>query len=138
MADVTITIRGLEELLRKIKRMDGDVKPMLIRATEKAVKYVHGTVPEYPAPRPGQRYVRTGTLGRSITTEVKPLGSEIVGKIGTNTVYAPWVISEESAGGRGPQAWMHKDRWWTLQGVVRKARGAVVRIFQKEIRGWFK
>lgn len=105
--------------------------PMLTSATKKAVLYVHSTVPPYPATRPNQKYIRTETLGRKITTEVRPVtGTRVVGVIGSDTVYAPWVISDKAVGKRGPQAWMHKDRWWTLQDVVRKARGKVKEIYQ--------
>ena len=66
-------------------------------------------------------YRRTSTLARTITTSVKPMGNDFIGAIGTDVVYAPWVISSESYGSRGPQAEYHKGVWWTLQGVVREA-----------------
>lgn len=131
---MNITILGLDELNRKLNRIQGDLRPSLEQATNKAVLYVHSTVPPYPAPPAASTYRRTGTMGRSITTEVRSLGSQVVGVIGTNVIYAPWVISDESAGGAGPQAFMHKGRWWTLQGVVSKARDNIVKIYEDAVR----
>jgi len=128
-----ITIRGLDRLNRRLDDIERDIRPTLRDATEKAVLYVHGQVPEYPSPPPRSTYRRTGTLGREIGTEVKELGSEIVGVIGTATVYAPWVISDRAVGSRGPQAGVHRGRWYTLQGVVKKARNAIIEIYQKAI-----
>ena len=130
---INIHIEGLDSLNRRLAKI-GNVGKELHTTTDKAVKYVHSQVPAYPPTRPGQRYVRTGTLGRSIGTEVRSLGASMVGTIGTSTVYAPWVISDRSVGGVGPQAWMHVGRWWTLQGVVRKARDGVIRIYEDMLK----
>jgi hypothetical protein len=130
---MNIQVKGLDELNRKLAALARDCKPQIEKATQNAVLYVHSTVPPYPAPPPNSTYRRTETLGRSITTEVKSLGSQIVGTIGTATVYAPWVISDRAIGDRGPQAWMHAGRWWTLQAVVRKARAEVVKIYRQAI-----
>jgi len=128
-------ILGLDKLTAKLKRLTA---PQLTRelesTTRKAVNYVHGKVPAYPAPPIGSTYSRTGTLGRSITTKVVTMGSNVKGTIGSPTPYAPWVISDEPGGGAGPQAWMHKGRWYTLQGVVRKAQDAVNRFFEDMVR----
>ena len=128
---MSIKVIGLTVLVAKLKRM---MAPQLTsemeKTTKQAVNYVHGKVPNYPAQRPGQAYGRTGTLGREINTKVETMGSNVVGTIGSPTPYAPWVISDEAAGGAGPQAWMHKGRWYTLQGVVKKAQGAVNKFFE--------
>lgn len=129
-----IVIRGLDKLNRNLDRMADGVRPALRSATEKAVLYVHGEVPEYPSPPSNSNYRRTGTLGRSITTEVRELGRDTVGVIGTAVVYAPWVISSEAVGNRGPQAGVHRGRWYTLQGVVKKAKDGIVKIYEKAIR----
>lgn len=126
--------KGLPELISKYNRIAGDMGPMLRGATQKAILYVHSTVPPYPAQPPNSDYIRTGTLGREVHTRVEELGSNVVGIIGTPTVYSPWVISDEQQKGRGPQARVHQGRWWTLQEVVRKARDVVVNIYLAELR----
>jgi len=128
---VEVEIRGLEELQRKAHRLGTDMAPTMSRTMDRAVKYVHSTVPPYPPAPPESRYRRTGLLGRSITTEVRALGGTTVGVIGTNVAYAPDVISSEPANGAGPQAWYHKRTgWYTLQDVVAKAERQIIAIFE--------
>jgi hypothetical protein len=129
-----IKITGIEHLEARLKRMTAETRSELERATHQAVLYVHSQLPPYPAPPPNSTYRRTGTLGRTITTEVRSLGNDVVGAIGTNTVYAPWVISDKPVGSRGPQAWMHVGRWWTLQQVVRDAKDAIMDIYRDALR----
>jgi hypothetical protein len=135
MADV---VRGLDSLIRHYTKLRDDMRPMLERLTEKATLYVHSQVPDYPPPPSNSTYIRTGTLGRTITTRVESLGTKVVGFIGTNTVYAPYVISDQEVGERGPQAEVHKGRWWTLQGVVRAAKAAVIKIYEDGIEQFLR
>lgn len=135
---IGISMPGLADLERKFEKAGRDLRPELEQTTDRAVKYVHSSVPGYPPPPAGSTYERTGTLGRSLTTEVRALGGDVVGAIGTNVVYSPWVISDEPAMGAGPQAWMHVGRWWTLQGVVEKARDAVVGIYREMVQRLLK
>ena len=155
---MTISIRfeGFDHYARRLEQF-GRVTDWGAPIVNKALKLVHSRVPQYPSPRrepqpfktERQRryffwalhageitvpYRRSGQLGRSLTTEVRPLGNDIVGLIGTNTVYAPWVISDRAIDGRGPQAQYHAGRWWTLQQVVRDNVGAVIDVFRTEIR----
>lgn len=132
---MNVSLRGFREFDGKIARLNGELTDAMKKATEKAVLYVHSKVPAYPPTRPRQSYIRTGDLGRSITTEVKSISGGFQGSIGTNKVYAPWVISDRSlSDGRGPQAWMHKGRWWTLQGVVKDNVDGVIEIFKRAVR----
>lgn len=129
-----VVITGLDQLKAKIDKMIVNATPEIERATRKALLYMHGQLPPYPAPRPGQTYTRTGTLGRKITTEVRTLSaSEVQGLIGTNVKYAPWVISNAAIGKVGPQAWMHKGRWWTLQEEVAKQRSKMIEIYKDAV-----
>lgn len=54
--------------------------------------------------------------------------------------YSPWVISSEAVAevGAGPQASIHKGRWWTLQEVVNKTLGEVKRIYSEMLRNMLK
>lgn len=127
-------ILGLDPVLNKYGRIQRDIRPILRQGVDRAVKYVHSQVPPYPPPPATSLYIRTGTLGREIGTEVRTMGAQVVGIIGSPTVYSPWVISDRAVGGAGPQARQHKGRWWTLQGVVDKARGRVLDILRNTIR----
>ncbi len=86
-------------------------------------------------------YVRTGLLGRSITGEVRELaGGQVAGIVGTDDVKAPWVISSESVGSRGPQAEYHQGRWWRLQDEIKSHYDEVVDFYRAMVRrlrgGW--
>lgn len=130
---MNIKILGLEKLMAKLKRLSApELTREMEKTTRKAVMYVHGKVPAYPSPKPS--YSQTGNLGRSINTKVKTMGSNVEGTIGSTMSYAPWVISDEAAGGAGPQAWMHVGRWYTLQGVVKKAQAAINKIFENMVK----
>lgn len=126
--------KGLPELIRKYNTIADKMPDMLRGATQKAIIYVHSTVPPYPVAPSTSTYTRTGTLGREIHTRVETVGSSSVGIIGTPTVYSPFVISDEEQKGRGPQTNAHRGRWWTLQEVVRRARDVVVDIYLAELR----
>lgn len=135
---MTIEIRGLDGVRRELEK----VRKGILETEKKAMEAGMGTmlrgVPAYPEKPEGSRYRRTGTLGRRIGTRVNVVGNEVVGAIGTNTVYAPWVISEEAVGERGPQARVHRGRWWTLQGVVRENAEEVVRVTREWLERLFR
>jgi len=127
---------GLDKLTAKLKRLSApELTRELEKTTRKAVLYVHGKVPSYPAAPFGSTYERTGTLGRGINTKVKTMGSNVVGLIGSPISYAPWVISDKEVNGIGPQTRTHTATgWYTLQAVVRKAQDAVNRIFENMVK----
>jgi hypothetical protein len=133
-----VEILGISKLNRKLDSIQKGVNSGLVRVAKKATLYVHSRLPGYPVPSPTSSYRRTGLLGRSITTGIKPLGNAVAGVIGTKTVYAPWVISRRRVGGRGPQARTHKSRWWTLQNEVARHRKAIVGMYRKFIRNLLK
>lgn len=133
MAD-NIEIRGLEKLLTKFGKFE-NLKPELRKTTDKATKFVWSLIPPYPAKPATSDYRRTGTLGRTMYSEVKELGSQVAGVIGNNTVYAPWVISATKLGdGRGPQSRYHY-RWYTLHQVIKDAKNGVIQIYHNWIKG---
>lgn len=133
-----IRIEGLDELRRKWGGSEASFKSAFRTAMDRSVKYVHEEIPPYPAPPAGSTYTRTMQLDRSIGTEVRSVGSDFIGTIGTNLIYAPYVISTEKVDARGPQAKVHRGRWWTLQGVLEKAKGQVQRIFTQTFEQWVK
>lgn len=129
-----IRLRGQERVARRLargERLGRELEP----AMKAAVLYTQGQVPGYPPPPSGSTYRRTGTLGRSVTSQSAPgalsrvetLGSGVVGYIGTSIRYAPYVID------RNRQAWMHRGRWWLLQDVVERAVDGIRRVLEREI-----
>ena len=97
----------------------------------KWVEDEHGGHPE------GQ-YERTNTLGRRITTGVQVGENSVLGEIGTNTKYAPWVIGpeypgEQINGAQMYQAKIHSDRWWRLYDVVETNAADTWDVFEDEL-----
>lgn len=101
-----VQIKGLDKLAMYLS--PAKTRSALLRGMNKGMLYVRSRLPGYPAERSGQKYRRTGTLGRRNTTEVREQGTDIIGVLGNNTEYAEWVIARDT------QAWMHVDRWYTL------------------------
>lgn len=128
-------------------------------AMEQALLFLHGELPEYPAPPAppdgvsfmndaqrrwffaavkrgavrGWAYAggkpvkvgsgRTGNLGRKFTEKVTLEDDQVLGQIGTNVPYAPWVVGPdypgEDIGGKTMyQARVHQDRWWQFYDVM--------------------
>jgi len=58
-------------------------------------------------------YKRTGTLGKSWTTDVRPSGTSLNGVLGNVRPYGPYVQDEEV------QARIHRGRWPTVQALMR-------------------
>jgi len=138
-----LQVKGLGRILDRFRHIKNNTSEVLEESMEEAVLFVHSQVPPYPPPPEGSTYRRTMTLGRSITTmkgksptaesrvKVKSLGV-VLGYIGTNVKYAPYVIS------RVDQAMTHKGRWYTLESVVEKAKSGINKIFRKNIRNLLK
>lgn len=112
----TISIQVDEGLIRRVQEKFGQkgVMGAIEEGMARGMLLIHGGLPPYPPAPPRSTYRRTGTLGREITTETRAGGNEVTGVIGAATVYAPYVIDRES------QAWMHVDRWWTLNDQAEK------------------
>ena len=126
-------ILGLDKLTAKLKKLTApQLTQELEKTTRKATLYVFGKIPSYPAPV--GNYKRTGTLGRQLHSEVKGMGSNMVGIIGSPTPYSPWVISSEEVNGVGPQAFVHVGRWYTLQAHLKKYQSDINKFFEDLIR----
>lgn len=66
---------------------------------------------------------RTGNLGRKFTEEASVTEGSVLGQLGTNVPYAPWVVGpdypgRDFGGTVKYQARIHADRWWQLEEVV--------------------
>ena len=121
----TITIRGIPELQAKLGKaaaIDTLRPPM-----QRAVYRLQRDMAEYPPQRTGSSYVRTGTLGRRWTTSVTQSFNGLIGTIGNNTIYGPFVQSERF------QAGIHRGRWQTDQQVADRNERAIVADFADAI-----
>lgn len=122
---VTLEIRGIQELFRKLNSIDA-IK-ILEDPMNRAVLRLESRLKVYPPTRPGQRYVRSGTLGRRWTHEVIKQSNGIIGKVGNNTIYGPFVQSRQF------QRAIFKNRWQTDLDVLESEKDAILRDFEKAI-----
>ena|SRR3972149_6096670 len=139
---IQIRIRGVAELDKKLGAFSSGLQLVVEDASRKAVTYVWSEIPDYPAQPLGSTYQRTLTLGRTISawagvmrdalSRIEPAFGMVKAFLGTALNYAHWVIDEDD------QAWMHKGRWWTLQGVVRGARDGIVQVYATALRDYVR
>lgn len=127
MADIVITIHGIEQLNAKLDRLQR--AQLLAAPMEIAVDRIKGFMNKYPVQRnANSTYVRTGTLGRRWTTRVTPSALGVTGKVGNKTIYGPWVQSAAF------QAEIHQRWWQTDRDAIRVNRNAIIADFERSIR----
>ena len=123
--NVTITVEGLTELIARFGDSNKIVNTEVKKAMQKSVLFLQSKVAVYPPPPPSSGYRRTGTLGRSITSEIKGIGGEIRGIVGTAIPYAPYVLSTAK------QAAIHKGRWKRMAQHAKEQKGKIEEFFAK-------
>lgn len=120
-----IIVDGIDELFRRLDNaaaIDTLRPPM-----QRGVYRLQAAMAKYPPARPGSSYVRTGTLGRRWTTKVDETGDGLIGKIGNNTSYGPFVQSSAF------QSRIHAGRWQTDEMVIKQEESAIVADFERAI-----
>ena len=122
----SIEIKGVDELIRKLGKVEGN--KILERPMKRSVYRLQRDMADYPPQRPASSYIRTGTLGRRWTVKVSRHSNGLEGRVGNNTVYAPFVQSSRF------QAGIHRGRWQTDTQVVERNRRDIVADFEAEIR----
>jgi hypothetical protein len=146
-----------DEIARAIGKKREKYLNAIEDATRDSVDLVWASLPKYPPPGPlpamqfkslrqlifviqsiregSMRvpYRRTRELMNKFYRKVDKVGGLVVGKVGTSAPHAPWVISAESIGAKGPQASIHKGIWWTLHDVVKRKQEDINRIFRAAI-----
>ncbi len=125
MSDVSIQIKGIDELIRKLGKAEGmkHLRPPM----QRSVYRLQGRVAQYPAQRPNSTYRRTGTLGRKWTSKIEQSSTSITGKVGNNTEYAPLVQSYQF------QARIHRGLWQTDRYVMETEYRTIIRDFESAI-----
>lgn len=99
-----MAVEGLRELMAKLENMKGN-------STEALKKGVGRACARIQADAKRNCVVDTGRLRASIVTEVHTEGNTVVGTVGTNVEYAPYV--EFGTGKKGDPSVEHttKDSW---------------------------
>src|SRR3990167_3587775 len=135
---ITIEVRGLEELRRRMRQYPQQFDIAANRTMEAALLALQEKVPPYPPQPSGTRYVRTGTLGRSLGSgmmggnvgraqifQVRKIGQGFEGRFGTALEYAPYVIGEQ-----GMQSGFMSQYWWQLSSVPGRAFNKIKSLFE--------
>lgn len=122
-----IEIRGVAELLRRLGAAAGVDK--LEPPMQRAVLRVQADMQTYPpAPRTSS-YRRTGTYGRRWTTAIVRESGGVIGQIGNNTEYGPFVGSA-----RFQRPSHRRSGWQTDEAVLERNRAAIVQDFEQAIQ----
>lgn len=127
--------------MRRLQRYPRQFDITMRRTMEASLLHVQQSVPSYPRPRPNQKYIRTGTLGRTLGVSqsggpvgkaqintVRKMGMAYEGTFGSNLSYAPDVIGE------GTQRPIHAGRWWTLKTVAKRAEKGIIRLHETAVQ----
>lgn len=129
-----------EEVVRRLEALAGQAPGIALDVAElampQALYILHGALPDYPDVLPGQVYRRTQTLRKRFTEQVERTESEVIGEIGTNLAYAPWVVGpdfpgQEIGGIVAYQAKVHQKRWWQFDVVIEGAVNGAWEEFDK-------
>jgi hypothetical protein len=86
-----VQITGLEQLFKKLD--NAAANQTLTPPMQRGVLRLQAAMQVYPPAPSHSKYVRTGTYGRRWTTRVTGSGSGLIGRVGNNVPYAPWVGS---------------------------------------------
>lgn len=137
---ISTKIEGVDAIIRKLGRVEG-VKH-LRQPMQRSVYRLQGRMAQYPAQRPGSRYVRgqgmanaqgivthktSENLGKKWTSKIEQGSGSITGKVGNNASYAPPVQSYRF------QARIHRGLWQTDRYVVDTEYRTIVRDFESVI-----
>lgn len=127
MAQIEIKVKGIEELKRRFGYISARLPVAMGDAMGESVDIIHERISGYTEnfpPRPaGSTYERTFELQESFSKGWTELAKKIIGWVTSNLPYAPLVM------GKGRQAAIHEDRWYTEQDVADEIFSEVEAIF---------
>jgi hypothetical protein len=86
-----IEVNGIDQIFSKFDRVTAfdTLEPPMQRGVLRMQNYMQ----DYPPAPAHSHYIRTGTLGRRWTTQIDRSSDGLIGRIGNNTSYGPWVQS---------------------------------------------
>jgi hypothetical protein len=149
---IEIEVFGLPELTARFNKIAEWMNKGIESTMQEAVKIVYDQLP--PDPPPSGRsmlpfiktelqrrwlmwainsgaitvpYPRTGELRGSLRQEVRSVGGQWVGSIGSDSPKAIYVIDEKR------QAAYHRGTWWTLQAEFRKVKNSMLVVFSRAL-----
>lgn len=122
---ITITVDGLDELIQRIGY--SATLDLLEQPITRSVIHIEGRMKDYPPQRSGSNYRRTGVLGRRWSHEVSGGAGEIVGTVGNNTSYGPFVQSAAF------QTRPHRGRWQTDEQVIEEEQNTIIGFFEDAV-----
>ncbi len=120
MIEVNFTMQGSNRVRNQLRTIAALHPELTDPVIEKHVKKESARMRKepYPPKLPNQKYVRTGTLGRSFRAQHVKLGMWQIINRATNPrgrQYAAWVIKK---GFQNKQ--YHLGRWWTIEEKLQK------------------
>jgi hypothetical protein len=121
---VNITI-DTTELDQALDRLGGDV---LRRPMTQSLALLQAEMADYPPPPSGSTYRRTGTLGRSWTSQITGSGKDMKGEVGNNVSYGPYVQDAERQARR-------MKHWQTDEQVARDNERRIISLFDEYLQG---
>lgn len=133
MIHFTVTIYGQKAVANELRTAAAKAQPRITNATyDWAMSRVISqlTVKEYPAKRPGQRYVRTFRLRSGWVATPTERGVTISNRM----PYAGYVVGD-AKGQR--QAYMHRNRWWKAADVIKAERPRLKKGIENELAHLF-
>jgi hypothetical protein len=148
MPETAIEIKGLEEIISKLRRMPREVDNATRNAMDKSLLALWENVPPYPPNPADSEYRRTMTLAGSLGSSpgggkggAKPTvysvtgsGGNLQGRFGTDLSYAQYVIDPQR------QAYMHRpgykgrQGWWTMETIKERAKDKIERLWNTTIK----
>lgn len=121
-----VSVDHLPEVQDAIKKLGNGIQPLLRTVSGQARRLLIDALSEYPAERPGQKYVRTEALKRG-WQRASPIDQGRGFQLVNATPYAGLVQGDD-------QAWMHKDRWQKASEIAHDHEEEILALYEDAIQ----
>jgi hypothetical protein len=129
-AEMSITVQGIEETFQVLGRVAAFNK--LEEPMRQSLYLGQGFMAQYPPAPARSKYIRgrgkSEHLGQRWTTNIDRSSDGLIGRLGNNASYGPWVQSE-----RFQTRWHRRTGWRTDQQFIRENEAKVVGFFQTAV-----